>query len=196
MIEVDGIIYSADQVEEAIRDRKRLQEEVKRLTGPFTCDHDPRYAGGACAACHAVWIEKAEVAEKALDVSQQQFAALLGEAMRQLCLHPDDEECTKETCPGASFGKWAIRELVPSTFVGKSDTRCPECSGSIECLSDGEVPCQMCGGSGDRSTSIKQGPKKCSKCGKENSTVTRAVFIKKPEWPYLCHNCDRELSDP
>lgn len=32
---------------------QELQKEVERLRGPFTCGHDPKYAGGACAVCHA-----------------------------------------------------------------------------------------------------------------------------------------------
>ena len=34
-------------------ENEKLRAEVERLKGPFTCKHDPEYAGGACAACHA-----------------------------------------------------------------------------------------------------------------------------------------------
>ena len=40
-----------------------LVQEIERLRGPFTCKHDPAEAGGACAVCHAEWIERAEKAE-------------------------------------------------------------------------------------------------------------------------------------
>ena len=39
------------------------QKEIDRLKGPFTCKHDAEYIGGACAACHAEWIDKAEKLE-------------------------------------------------------------------------------------------------------------------------------------
>ena len=38
----------------------KLHAEVKRLKGPLTCRHDPQFAGGACAVCHAEWIQKAK----------------------------------------------------------------------------------------------------------------------------------------
>lgn len=41
-----------------------LEAKVKELQGPFTCSHDPQFAGGACAACHALWIEKTEQLQK------------------------------------------------------------------------------------------------------------------------------------
>lgn len=188
MIEVDGIYYSADEVEEAIRDRKRLQIEVKKLLGPFTCHHEPQYAGGACAACHALWMDKADKTSADLDVAHQQFATLLGEAMRRMC--PTAGKCDGK-CVGAAFGKWAIRELVPSNFKGKIDSACPECKGGSELAWMGGT-CLMCGGSGDLSGPRKISERKCSKCGRADGSVTRAVFLQKAEWPYLCHKCDRK----
>jgi hypothetical protein len=192
MIQVDGIQYSADQVEEAIRERNELKDKVKKLMGPFTCGHNPEYAGGACAACHAIWLDAAEKAEQAATAGRKQFTALLAEAMNRLC--PDQKKCDPGTCPGADLGKWAIRELVPSNFLETPSKVCPGCAGSGEYgLADGEVPCLMCCGSGDRTKKgvFYQGKPKCGKCGKQNSTVTFATFLKKPEWPYLCHKCDR-----
>jgi hypothetical protein len=199
MITVDGVYYTADQVEAAIRDRtklyteaKELREKVKKLMGPFTCGHSPEYAGAACAACHAIWIDKAERMEQGVDVGRQQFAMLLGEAMNRLC--PDQKHCDPGICPGADLGRWAMQELVPSAFVGKKVVECPGCHGSCEFgLADGSVPCLMCCGSGERN---RRGPfyqpnPTCGKCGKQDSSVTFATYIKKPEWKYLCHKCDR-----
>jgi hypothetical protein len=198
MIEVDGVYYSADQVEEAIRDRTKLytqaqelREKVKKLMGPFTCGHNPEFAGGACAACHAIWIENAEKAERGVDIGRKQFAMLLGEAMNRLC--PDQKKCDPGTCPGADLGRWAMQELVPSVFDGKVPTVCPGCSGSGEFgLADGEVACLMCCGSGERNRKgiFYQEKPKCGKCGKQDASVTFAVYLKKPEWKYLCHKCD------
>lgn len=163
MIKVDGVQYTSDQVKDLIRERAELRDKVKELLGPFTCGHNPEYAGGACAACHAIWIDAAERAEKMADVERQRFAALLKEAMKRLCPHVDKEKCEDKACPGWALGKWSIIELTPSNFVGKPSTHCPACSGSCEFgLSDGEVPCLSCCGSGERSRKGPFYPKKHS----------------------------------
>lgn len=196
MIEVDGRKYTEKDIKEAIRERQEFGTALKRLMGPFTCNHKPEYAGSACAACHALWIDAAEKAERAQDVATQQFAALLGKAMERLCV---EAKCTNhhKDCPGSLFGRWAIVELVPSNFVGKPKTHCVECKGGGEIgLADGDVPCQSCGGSGqrDRKGVFYKSPEswKCSKCGKGDTDVTRPVFLKDPRFEYLCHKCDRE----
>lgn len=47
--------------------KKDLEAEVERLKGPFTCAHDPANRGGACAACHAEYIEALEEATTELE---------------------------------------------------------------------------------------------------------------------------------
>jgi hypothetical protein len=189
MIKVDGVEYTAKEAEHAIRE---LRSKVKELMGPFTCGHNPEYAGGACAACHAIWIDAEEKAQKRADVCHQQLAALLDQAMKRIC---EEARCQHgPDCVGGAFGKKVKAELDFRYFVGKLPTDCPACSGSGEFgLSDGSVPCLSCCGSGERS---RKGPfyqkdPKCGKCGKKDATVTFATFLKKPEWPYLCHKCDR-----
>lgn len=152
MIEVDGLKYTADQVEAAIRERDLLKKRVKVLEGPFTCGHNLEYAGGACAACHAIWIDAAEKAEKMADVKKHQFDELLVEAMNRLCR--DHKNCGPLMCPAVDLGLWSNRLRALGSFmgfVGKSSTQCPACYGSGEFgLADGEVPCQSCCGSGER----------------------------------------------
>ncbi len=53
----------ADEVPGLVAEIEQLRAEVERLRGPFTCKHNPDDAGGACAVCHAEWIERAEKAE-------------------------------------------------------------------------------------------------------------------------------------
>lgn len=48
-----------EQLDIAMAENAKLRAEIERLKGPFTCQHPPEYAGGACAACHAEWIDKA-----------------------------------------------------------------------------------------------------------------------------------------
>ncbi len=52
-----------DEVPGLVHEVEELRAEVKLLRGPFTCKHDPKEAGGACAVCHAEWIDRAEKAE-------------------------------------------------------------------------------------------------------------------------------------
>lgn len=52
---------------EALREAARQKAEVHRLRGPFTCAHDPQFVGGACAACHADWIDRASRYQVALE---------------------------------------------------------------------------------------------------------------------------------
>lgn len=47
--------YGPPQVKVDIREALL---EIDRINGPFTCNHDPRFVGGACAACHAEALEK------------------------------------------------------------------------------------------------------------------------------------------
>lgn len=39
-------------------------DEIEILKGPFTCEHDPQYAGGACSLCHAMALIQLERLEK------------------------------------------------------------------------------------------------------------------------------------
>lgn len=53
----------------AREDVPRLVAEIRRLRGPFTCSHPAEFAGGACAACHAIVLDKIE------ELSGQLFGA-------------------------------------------------------------------------------------------------------------------------
>lgn len=69
-----------------------------------------------------------------VDVSQKQFAALLGAAMKKMC---HEKNCSGK-CEGAEFGKWAIRELVPSRFM--ENRKCEECGSELP-----RIDCPRCG---------------------------------------------------
>jgi hypothetical protein len=43
----------ADLAASSADTRAALMEEIERLKGPMTCQHDPSNAGGACGLCHA-----------------------------------------------------------------------------------------------------------------------------------------------
>jgi hypothetical protein len=63
-----GIEIERDELREELRianlQVEQLRTEIAKLKGePFTCGHDPQYIGGACAACHATWIDRAQKAE-------------------------------------------------------------------------------------------------------------------------------------
>lgn len=59
-----------------------LQKEVARQHGePFTCGHEPKYAGAACAVCHVIWIERATVAERL----NQELQKVLEAAKEHVC---------------------------------------------------------------------------------------------------------------
>lgn len=58
-------IHMSNELSEKKLQIEELKKEVSRQHGePFTCGHEPKYAGGACAACHSTWIERATVAER------------------------------------------------------------------------------------------------------------------------------------
>lgn len=65
--------YTQEQIDSLIENGRapllaeieKLKAEVQRLKGPFTCDHEPEYAGGACAVCHAHALDALETIEKA-----------------------------------------------------------------------------------------------------------------------------------
>lgn len=59
----------------------RLVAEVRRLRGPFTCGHPSEHAGGACAVCHATWIEKAENLQRMLDAANEREQIQLRQAV-------------------------------------------------------------------------------------------------------------------
>lgn len=71
--------------------KKRLKEltgvDVDMLAGPFTCKHDPKYVGGACAACHADSLEKLEAANLRVEELKK---ALYAECRGEAC---NAEEC-------------------------------------------------------------------------------------------------------
>lgn len=85
-----------------IEEVTRLRAEVERLKGPFTCKHDPRHAGGACAACHAQALTDLEVAN--LQVSELRGVI---EAMCEYYGHDTDD--SNKCKPGCYACKWAIR---------------------------------------------------------------------------------------
>ncbi len=91
-----------DQLREEV---KKLRAEVEGLRGPFTCGHDPQWAGGACAVCHAEWIEKAEQYKAALHMIYKRlndtvvegynvYAELNAIAIAALAEEPPKEERT------------------------------------------------------------------------------------------------------
>lgn len=49
-----GMKVFVDRLE---KENASLRAEIKRINGPFTCKHDPKFTGGACAACHALALD-------------------------------------------------------------------------------------------------------------------------------------------
>lgn len=87
-----------------------LQKEVERLRGPFTCKHPPEHAGGACAACHAEWIERAQVAERLLREERERCAKIASEEPKN-CQNATDDY-SKGYLDGSLATGGAIRRRI------------------------------------------------------------------------------------
>lgn len=155
---------------------KEQADRIKELEGPFTCSHEAQFVGGACAACHALALDALEKFKTSAIEMEMALLDVLGEHRGCMPKSPSYHQA----------------HLVLSRFKRPGGI-CPVCKGGGEIgLVDGEVPCYICGGSGDpsrRGVFLKP-LKKCMKCGKEDASVTKAVFLKDPKWSHLCHNCD------
>jgi hypothetical protein len=57
---------------------EKLKAENEHLRGPFTCKHDEKYVGGACAACHATTLEERDRYKTALEKIEWTYSEVGG----------------------------------------------------------------------------------------------------------------------
>lgn len=123
-----------------------LVEEIERLRGPLTCQHEPEHAGGACAVCHA---EAVEALEYISELGPKEFAARgvyaitnAVEMAKRFIRRTRGESCTcpdtklkggeKAVCPSC-LEKRAARKKAPLTAMQIADLK-----GQVERL-EGEL---------------------------------------------------------